>query len=93
MIAALPYCLGGLAPVGPRDAPGATRCSPGGSGLPWKLRPDGGEVPPRELTALSSGEEDGSVRAGNLTIGCLMASLDEAFSLMVWRNQAQSMSI
>ena len=50
-------------------------------------------MPPRELAALSSGEEDGSVRAGNLTIGCLMASLDEAFSLMVRRNQAQSMSI
>ena len=77
----------------PGGSPRAWRRIPGGSGLPWKLRPDGGEVPPRELAALSSGEEDGSVRADHLTMGCLMASLDEAFSLVVWRNQAQSMSI
>ena len=50
-------------------------------------------MPPRELAALSAEEGSGSVRVDDLLMDRLMTSLDEAFSLVVWRNQDQSMSI
>ncbi len=65
----------------------------GGSGLPWEFRPVVGEVPPRSLVALSAGEGSGSVRVDNLPVRLLMASLVEAFSLMVRLAHGQSMSI
>ena len=61
--------------------------------MPQELRPVGGEVPPRALAALSAEEGCGSVRVNDLLMDRLMASLGEAFSLMVRLAQDQSRSI
>ena len=61
--------------------------------MPWSLRPSGGEAPPRALAALAAKERSGSVRVDDLSMDRLMASLGEAFSLMVRLAQDQSRSI